>query len=106
MLIMFASCQHKSVGTQDTATALPLDSCMLCVIQAIGDLNQNLVDIKGEINQLIDTMQKHAEFHPDAKIRIGARSFAATLSQRILMEEENHQENMATLDSLFMRLID
>lgn len=107
MLIVFASCQHKAAEAgKETASALSSDSCMLHAIQAIGDPNLDLMDIKDEISQLIDTMQVHAEFNPDEDIRIGAKSLATLLAQRILAEEENHPGNEAALDSLFMRLTD
>jgi hypothetical protein len=98
VLLSLYSC-NKNI-TSDMPN-VPSDSLMLTVMQSIMDTNRSYLDVKEELFMFIDTMQSHAEFHPDPEIRVGAKSFADLLAQLLLAPEFNTPEEMRfTIDSV------
>lgn len=106
LLLFLGVCSCSKTVTGELATT-PSDSLMLTVMQSIMDTNHSYLDVKEELFMFIDTMQSHVEFHPDSKIRIGAKSFADLLAQLLLEPEFNTPEEMQfTIDSVIEPITD
>ena len=104
VLFSLSSC-NKPVSVN--MANMPSDSLMLTVMQSIMDTNRSYLDVKEELFMFIDTMQSHAEFHPDPEIRVGAKSFADLLAQLLLAPEFNTPEEMRfTIDSVIEPITD
>lgn len=96
----------KTQSEENVQVADP-DSTVLHILHAIVDTTQSYLDIKPELFALIDMMQAHVESYPDGDIRVGAKSLAMILSQLMLDEDLNSQEELQFfMDSVLLRLTD
>ena len=107
LLFLFAlamyACGTKSTGVEDTS--IPADILMMHTIRAVMDSNVSCLDYQDEIMMFMDTLKKHAEYYPDANIRIGAKSFAMNLLGLFLYGGfTKPEENRFFEDSLILRL--
>lgn len=102
LLLTFTSCTKQVTSSeQDNIT----DSTLTQIFHATLDSTRTIMEVKGDILQLIDTMQCHVEHHPDINIRIGAKSLAGTLLQLMMDETINTPEEVTfTIDTLLMPL--
>ena len=104
VLLSLCSCNKNITSDLPNVTS---DSLMLTVMQSIMDTNRSYLDVKEELFMFIDTMQSHAEFHPDPEIRVGAKSFADLLAQLLLQPDFNTPEEMRfTIDSVIEPITD
>ena len=102
LLLIVTSCTKPVTSSeQDNIT----DSTLSHIFHATLDSTRTIMEVKGDILQLIDTMQCHVEHHPDINIRIGAKSLACTLLQLMMDETINTPEEVTfTIDTLLMPL--
>ena len=100
LLLLVTSCTKPLASSeQDNIT----DSTLTHIFHATLDSTRTIMEVKGDILQLIDTMQCHVEHHPDINIRIGAKSLAGTLLQLMMDETINTPEEVTfTIDTLLM----
>ena len=100
LLLTATSCTKQVASSeQDNIT----DSTLSHIFHATLDSTRTIMEVKGDILQLIDTMQYHVEYHPDINIRIGAKSLASTLLQLMMDETINTPEEVTfTIDTLLM----
>ena len=103
ILSFFVSCQTKPSQAEVNLTT---DELIYNVLNEVVKQEKSFIDIPNEVNQLLDSMQKHVEFHPDEDVRIRTKSFAILLSELIIGDEQRHPENSAALGLLMMQLID
>lgn len=105
LCVVLCSCANGHKAEEENTSSA--DSTALHVLHAIVDTTQSYLDIKPELFALIDMMQAHVESYPDGDIRVGAKSLAMIMSQLMLDEDLNSQDELQFfMDSVLLRLTD